>query len=187
MMHTGSRRGTHTHTRTHRPILVCNCSLSHWSPGASSVQARVLVDSTLVAMSRSRPRSTPVEVYEGFCEHCHLPLRVTISVVTEGPNAGKRVCNVAGVHGPRGRSRSRPRAPSPRLELVVEDALGAVASGDPPGASPRPTVIEEDSLPTVGRVGDVHEGESPRGPPVEAHASGPALQDMPLLELAEQW
>lgn len=151
--------------------------LSHSSPAASSVQYRAPLDSTPAAMSSSRPRSTPVEVYEGLCQHCLLPLRVTISVVTEGPNAGKRVCHVVGAHGPRTRSRSRPRSRSPRLELEVQ------VEAPEPVAPSTPTEIEEDSLPPVA-------GQAPPvggPPPAGGDAPGPALQDMPLHELAQQW
>ena len=141
-------------------------------------------------MSSSRPRSTPVEMYEGLCQHCHLPLRVTISVVTEGPNAGKRVCHVTGAHGPRTRSRSRPRSPSPRLQLDHEVEVEA-----PEPVAPSPTELEEDSLRAeallqVGDHGPPVAGQAPPvgGPsPAGGDAPGPALQDMPFHELAQQW
>ena len=138
-----------------------------------------------VAMSSSRPRSTPVEMYEGLCQHCSWPLRVTISVVTEGPNAGKRVCHVAGAHRPRSRSRSRPRNPSPRLDLNVEvEAPESVALS--------PTEVEHESTPPAGGdatpVGGLPPaGHDDPGPPSGGDAPVTALEDMPLHELAKHW
>ena len=136
-------------------------------------------------MSSSRPRSTPVEMYEGLCQHCLGPLRVTISVVTEGPNAGKRVCHVVGAHRPRSRSRSRPRSPSPRLDLNVE-----VEAPEPVALSP--TEVEQDSPPPAAGDatpvgGSPPVGRDDPGPPVGGDAPVTALEDMPLHLLAQQW